>query len=54
MDRAISSHLLSWKKSHRTPLLIRGARQVGKSYSVERFGKKEFFLKVYRSGIVGT
>ncbi|WP_052288844.1 ATP-binding protein [Methanospirillum hungatei] len=42
MDRAISSHLLSWKKSHRTPLLIRGARQVGKSYSVERFGKKEF------------
>ncbi|HQB99026.1 MAG: hypothetical protein BWX96_03291 [Bacteroidetes bacterium ADurb.Bin145] len=42
MDRVISSHLHSWKKSHRSPLLIRGARQVGKSYSVEQFGKKEF------------
>ncbi len=42
MIRSIESHLISWKVSHRTPLLIRGARQVGKSYSVEQFGKKEF------------
>lgn len=42
MDRTISSHLLSWKKTHRSPLLVRGARQVGKSYSIEKFGKTEF------------
>lgn len=42
MFRTITSHLASWKKKHRSPLLIRGARQVGKSYSVEQFGKTEF------------
>lgn len=42
MFRTITSHLASWKKNHRSPLLIRGARQVGKSYSVEQFGKTEF------------
>ncbi|WP_181391389.1 ATP-binding protein [Methanospirillum stamsii] len=42
MFRTITSHLVSWKKTHRTPLLIRGARQVGKSFSVEEFGKTEF------------
>lgn len=42
MFRTITSHLASWKKNHRSPLLIRGARQVGKSYSVEQFGETEF------------
>lgn len=34
---------MSWKnKSDRVPLLVRGARQVGKSYIIEEFGKKAF------------
>ncbi|MGA2090431.1 MAG: AAA family ATPase [Endomicrobiales bacterium] len=43
MNRDIEQELMSWKnKSERIPLLLRGARQVGKSYSVEEFGKKAF------------
>jgi hypothetical protein len=39
----IESDLLRWKnQSNRMPLLVRGARQVGKSYSIEKFGKNEF------------
>jgi predicted AAA+ superfamily ATPase len=34
---------LQWKeKEDRTPLIIRGARQVGKSFTIEEFGKKHF------------
>jgi len=42
MERTVTSHLLSWKKNHRAPLLVRGARQVGKSYAIEKFGEEEF------------
>jgi len=42
MIRTVYPHLLSWKNAHRSPLLVRGARQVGKSYIIEQFGKKEF------------
>jgi predicted AAA+ superfamily ATPase len=43
IDRTIYQKLLEWKQeSSRKPLLIRGARQVGKSYIVEKFGKSEF------------
>ncbi len=43
MKRAIESALLDWKNDqNRYPLLIRGARQVGKSYTVEKFGKQAF------------
>jgi hypothetical protein len=43
MQRDINNTLCSWKSdSARRPLLLRGARQVGKSYSVSEFGKKEF------------
>jgi predicted AAA+ superfamily ATPase len=35
--------LLAWKSSHRRkPLLLQGARQVGKTYLVEAFGKSEY------------
>ncbi|MCK5608725.1 AAA family ATPase, partial [Candidatus Pacearchaeota archaeon] len=38
MKRNIDSELLKWKKkSRRKPLILRGARQVGKTYSVKRF-----------------
>ena len=43
IKRDLYKHLISWKKDKsRMPLLIRGARQVGKSYLIEKFGKNEF------------
>lgn len=43
MKRDLEIDLLSWKeRKDRLPLLLRGARQVGKSYVVEAFGKKAF------------
>ena len=43
MKRFIDQKLQDWKTSHRRkPLILRGARQVGKTYSVEQFGGKHF------------
>jgi len=43
MKRTIDPILKQWKDSRvRQPLLIRGARQVGKTYSVTDFGKRAF------------
>lgn len=43
MTRDIDETLRAWKKeAHRYPLLVRGARQVGKSYSIKQFGENEF------------
>ena len=43
MNRDIYKILMQWKaESNRRPLLIRGARQVGKTYLVRYFGKEEF------------
>ncbi len=43
MERKISLFLDDWKKSEiRTPLILRGARQVGKSYAVLDWGAKNF------------
>jgi predicted AAA+ superfamily ATPase len=43
MKRKLYSHLLAWKDSKtRVPLIMRGARQVGKSYLLKEFGKNEF------------
>ncbi|MEA1922168.1 MAG: AAA family ATPase, partial [Pseudomonadota bacterium] len=43
MERNISDQLVSWmKKQSRKPLIVRGARQVGKTYSLEEFGNKNF------------
>ncbi len=43
MQRSIEDELNRWKKEPlRMPLLIRGARQVGKSFTVEKFGKENF------------
>ncbi|MBS0606956.1 MAG: ATP-binding protein [Verrucomicrobia bacterium] len=40
MRRTLESELKKWKSSpHRYPLLLRGARQVGKTYLIEQFGK---------------
>lgn len=43
MKRFIEEELNHWKVDPlRMPLLIRGARQVGKSFTVEKFGKENF------------
>ncbi|MDL1985435.1 MAG: ATP-binding protein [Deltaproteobacteria bacterium] len=43
MERDIYSWLKNWKnEKRRKPLIIRGARQVGKTWLVEYFGKKNF------------
>jgi len=43
MKRLLYKKLLSWKnKKGRMPLILRGARQVGKSYLLIEFGKNEF------------
>ena len=43
MKRSIEQKLLAWKdQPGRMPLLLRGARQVGKTYAVTNFGQKYF------------
>ena len=43
MKRKIYDHLIKWKnKPDRKPLIVNGARQVGKSYILQKFGKQEF------------
>ena len=43
MQRDIYTNLKEWKESPgRKPLIIRGARQVGKTYILKEFGEKEY------------
>jgi predicted AAA+ superfamily ATPase len=43
MKRLINKQLLAWKDSrNRKPLIIRGARQVGKTHSIDAFGALAF------------
>ncbi|MDR1632719.1 MAG: AAA family ATPase [Dysgonamonadaceae bacterium] len=48
INRTIDKSLLEWKnEAERKPLLLRGARQVGKSSSVRELGKKfDYFLEI--------
>ena len=48
MKRFIDDQLKQWKnKSRRKPLILRGARQVGKTWSVKQFGLKSFESVAY-------
>lgn len=48
MERSFYKKLLSWKNSsQRKPLILRGARQVGKTYLLKAFAKKEYADYVY-------
>ena len=48
MERKISARLEQWKNTpHHKPLLLHGARQVGKTYSILEFGKKHYKNLVY-------
>ena len=43
MDRNIYNQLVAWKnREGRKPLIINGARQVGKTYILQQFGKNEY------------
>ncbi len=43
MKRQIENYLKQWKSNkNRKPLIIRGARQVGKTYTIAKFGKTNF------------
>jgi predicted AAA+ superfamily ATPase len=48
MERAIYKELLAWKESkRRKPLVLYGARQVGKTWLLKEFGRKEYGNTVY-------
>ena len=48
MKRSIYTSLCAWKtSSHRKPLILQGARQVGKTYILKEFGKQEYKDVVY-------
>ena len=43
MKRKVDAYLLAWKKNpDRKPLIIKGARQVGKTCSIERFARQNY------------
>lgn len=48
MKRLIDWHLMTWKEEpRRKPLLLKGARQIGKTYSVRQLGKHfESFVEI--------
>ena len=48
MRRKIYSRLLEWKNSKdRRPLMLLGARQVGKTWIMRHFGEQEYSKVVY-------
>ena len=47
MYRKIEKELLNWKKDSKTPLMLIGARQTGKTYILEKFAKENFKNYVY-------
>ena len=49
MKRKIEEQLLAWKQktSDRLPLIVNGARQVGKTYILRKFGEEQFSNVVY-------
>lgn len=43
MERSIYNKLVEWKnKKDHKPLILNGARQVGKTYILQEFGKREY------------
>jgi predicted AAA+ superfamily ATPase len=58
MDRLFYNELTDWKaEGMKKPLLVLGARQVGKTYTIDRFCKKEFIryrqLNLFEEPLVG-
>jgi predicted AAA+ superfamily ATPase len=43
MERQIYAQLIDWKeKKDRKPLILKGARQVGKTYILKEFSRQKF------------
>ena len=48
MKRSIIEKLRQWKiQDHRKPLILKGARQVGKTYAIQKFGELEYKNTAY-------
>jgi predicted AAA+ superfamily ATPase len=48
MKRSAYKQLVDWKnRKNRKPLIVQGARQVGKTYLVNEFGKTEYANYIY-------
>lgn len=48
MERTAYQQLLRWKQSaHRKPLVVRGARQIGKTWLLQEFGRREYRYVAY-------
>ena len=48
MKRKLLDNLVEWKKSSwRKPLILEGARQVGKTYLLQEFGRTHYQNVVY-------
>lgn len=48
MEREVYKKLIEWKnKSTRKPLILEGARQVGKTYILQAFGRNEYDNMIY-------
>ena len=48
MERLVLSKLLKWKESpHRKPLILKGVRQVGKTWILKEFGKRYYENTAY-------
>lgn len=59
MERSIYAELLNWKASRRRkPLMLYGARQVGKTYILKEFGHREYdnlvYINCYMNTVVKT
>ena len=48
MKRTLYKDLLNWKNGNRRkPLLLQGARQVGKTYLINQFGNNEYLNYIH-------
>ena len=48
MERKITKYLIAWKNSaYRKPLILQGARQTGKTYSILAFGREQYANVAY-------
>ena len=60
MRRKITDELVKWKNStdNRLPMLIYGARQVGKTYAMKEFGSRYFrdvlYINFETDGVIGS
>ena len=52
MERFIYKELIAWKNSkERKPLILEGARQVGKTWILKEFGRNEYERIAYRKNL---